>query len=156
MAEYMLQDESSLSNLMKVMSFDYYTYTHSVNVFVFCLSLAQQCGIDNINALRELGEGALLHDIGKSRLDPALVSYQGDFSKEQFEEMKLHTVYGYELLEEQGCFTPITQSLVRSRHERLNADGYPGGLQCGAINPLVRFSATVCLVSSMTTQQPAS
>lgn len=154
MAEYMLQDESSLSNLMKVMSFDYYTYTHSVNVFVFCLSLAQQCGIDNIEALRELGEGALLHDIGKSRLDPALVSYQGDFSKEQFEEMKLHTVYGYELLEEQGCFTPITLSIVRSHHERLNGDGYPDGLKGGEINPFVRICAIAEIFDSMTTKRP--
>ncbi len=154
MAEYMLQDKSSLSNLMKVMSFDYYTYTHSVNVFVFCLSLAQQCGIDNVEALRELGEGALLHDIGKSQLDPDLVGYQGSYSEEQFEEMKLHTVYGYDLLEAQGCFTPLTLSIVRSHHERLNGTGYPDGLKGDELNPFVRICAIAEIFDSMTTKRP--
>ena len=154
MAEFMLQDESSLSNLMRLMSFDYDTYTHSVNVFVFCLSLAQHCGINNIEALRELGEGALLHDIGKCRLDPALVVYDGVYSKEQYEQMKLHTVYGYELLEEQGCFSPITLSIVRSHHEKVNGTGYPDGLKGDQINPFVRICAIAEIFDALTTQRP--
>ncbi len=153
-AEYMLQEESALSNLMEVMSFDYYTYTHSVNVFVFSLSLAQNCGIENIEALRELGEGALLHDIGKSQLDPELVAYKGKFNDEQYEQMKLHTVLGYDLLEEQGCFSPITLSIVRSHHERVNGNGYPDGLKGDEINPFVRICAIAEIFDSMTTERP--
>ena len=154
MAEFMLQDESSLSNLMRLMSFDYDTYTHSVNVFVFCLSLAQHRGIKNIEALRELGEGALLHDIGKCRLDPELVAYKGVYTKEQFEQMKLHTVYGYELLEEQKCFSPITLSIVRSHHEKVNGTGYPDGLKGDQINPFIRICAIAEIFDSLTTQRP--
>ena len=154
MAEYMLQEDSALSNLMEVMSFDYYTYTHSVNVFVFCLALAQQCGIDNVEALRELGEGALLHDIGKSQLDPELVSYEGKYSDEQYEQMKLHTVLGYDLLDEQGCFSPITLSIVRSHHEKVKGDGYPDGLKGDEINPFVRICAIAEIFDSLTTERP--
>ena len=153
-AEYMLQEDSALANLMDVMSFDYYTYTHSVNVFVFSLALAQQCGIDNMEALRELGEGALLHDIGKSQLDPELVSFEGKYSEEQYEQMKLHTVLGYDLLEKQGCFSPITLSIVRSHHERVNGDGYPDGLKGDEINPFVRICAIAEIFDSLTTERP--
>ena len=154
MAEYMLQEEAALSNLMEMMAFDYYTYTHSVNVFVFCLSLAQNCGIENIEALRELGEGALLHDIGKSQLDPELVAYEGTYSEEQHEQMKLHTVRGYELLEEQGCFSPLTLSIVRSHHERINGTGYPDRLKGDEVNPFVRICAIAEIFDSMTTNRP--
>ena len=153
MAEYMLQDSASLSNLMRVMSFDYYTYTHSVNVFVFCLSLAQQCGIDNIEALRELGEGALLHDVGKSQLDPELVRFEGKYNEEQYEQMKLHTVLGYELLEEQSSFSPLTLSIVRSHHERVDGTGYPDGLKGDELNPFVRICAIAEIFDSLTTRQ---
>ena len=154
MAEFMFQDESSLSNLMRLMSFDYYTYTHSVNVFVFSLSLAHHCGIDNVEALRELGEGALLHDIGKSQLDPELVAYEGTYTEEQYEQMKRHTVLGYELLKEQGCFSPIMLSIVRSHHERVNGTGYPDGLKGDEINPFVRICAIAEIFDSMTTRRP--
>ena len=154
MAEYMLREESALSNLMKVMAVDYYTYTHSVNVFVFSVSLAQQCGIKNFRALRELGEGALLHDIGKSQLDPELVNYEGEYSEEQLEQVKLHTVYGYELLEKQGSFSPLTLSVVRSHHERANGDGYMDGLKGDQINPFARICAIAEIFDSLTTERP--
>lgn len=154
MAEYMLQEDSALFNLMEVMAFDYYTYTHSVNVFVFCLALAQNCGIENVEALRELGEGALLHDIGKSQLDPELVAYEGIYTEEQYKQMKLHTVYGYQLLKKQDRFSPLTLSIVRSHHEKVNGTGYPDGLKGDEINPFVRICAIAEIFDSLTTNRP--
>ena len=42
---YMFSERAAFENLLRVTSFDYYTYTHSVNVFVFSVSLAQRVGI---------------------------------------------------------------------------------------------------------------
>ena len=154
MAEFLLQDESSVSNLMRMMSFDYYTYTHSVNVCIFSLAIAQFCGIKNISALCELGEGALLHDIGKSQLDPELVAFDGTYTEEQHEEMKAHTVLGYELLEALGRFSPITLSIVRSHHERFDGTGYPDGLEGDGINHFVRICAIAELFDSLTSRRP--
>ena len=62
---YILRGRESFLNLMTITSFDYYTYTHSVNVCTFSIALAQQMGFADEQFLHELGVGALLHDVGK-------------------------------------------------------------------------------------------
>ena len=78
-----------------------------------------------------------MHDIGKSLLESELVEYTGTFSEDQFEEMKRHTVLGYDLLDSQNAYSPLTLSVVRSHHERSDGTGYPDGLEGNQINPLI-------------------
>lgn len=154
MAEFILQDPRALSDLMKVMSFDYDTYKHSVNVFVFGMSLARHCGYDDIAELRELGYGLLLHDIGKTELDVGLVTFKGIYDPGQFEEMKKHSVYGYEILKEHNLFGTIALEVVRNHHEKLSGGGYPNNLSGDRISPFARIAAIVEVFDSLTTQRP--
>ncbi|RME24384.1 MAG: hypothetical protein D6800_08770, partial [Candidatus Zixiibacteriota bacterium] len=56
---YILKGREAFLNLMTISSFDYYTYTHSVNVCTFSIALAQQLGFKDETFLNELGIGAL-------------------------------------------------------------------------------------------------
>ena len=72
---FVLNGEQAFYNLLRVMSFDYYTYTHSVNVCTFALALARHIGIIQPEELHRLGTGALLHDVGKTRIDEAVLMF---------------------------------------------------------------------------------
>ena len=56
--------QTVLNDLLRVMSHDYSIFTHAVNVATHCLLLARQIGITGKQELLQIGQGALLHDIG--------------------------------------------------------------------------------------------
>jgi HD-GYP domain-containing protein (c-di-GMP phosphodiesterase class II) len=90
--EFLLSERRAFHHLLRVTSYDYYTYTHSVNVFVFSVALAQRAGFTKPDELKRFGEGALLHDIGKSMIDPEIVNCRGRLDAAQWEEMRKHPV----------------------------------------------------------------
>ena len=150
---FMVQERTALSYLLKLVSYDYYTYTHSVNVCVFSLALAQRCGITNFDTLRQLGEGTLLHDIGKSLIDPNVTKCKKSLSDEQWEIMRKHPVYGYQLLVEHGVLSDASLDVVRHHHEKINGSGYPDGLHGKTIAPLVRISTIADVFDALTTRR---
>ena len=151
-AGFLFADRANFGHLLKVSSFDYYTYTHSVNVFVFTVSLANWMGYD-IETAQIIGNGALLHDLGKSRIDPTIVNCPGKLSKEQWDSMKCHPMYGYELLLEQGCTNKIVLDMALSHHEKLNGKGYPEGLANGQIERHVRIATVSDIFDALTTRR---
>ena len=151
--DFMLNEPNALRCLMEVASFDYYTYTHSVNVFVFSLSLAQRVGCGNREDLRSYGDGLLLHDIGKSRIDPAIVNCRGKLSPEQWAEMKKHTVYGHEILSEHGDMSEVALDVTLHHHEKLDGTGYPNGLRGEEIAVPVRICTISDIFDALTTRR---
>jgi HD-GYP domain-containing protein (c-di-GMP phosphodiesterase class II) len=64
-----IDSPSTFYSLMKINNYDYYTFTHSVNVSTLSLALAMAAGIKEKKELSHLGLGAILHDLGKSSID---------------------------------------------------------------------------------------
>ena len=77
---------------------------------------------------------ASLHDMGKLQIPDAILNKPGRLTDEEFEVMKLHTVYGEELIKRtlEGLVGPddvvVACNIVRSHHERWDGTGYPDGL----------------------------
>lgn len=152
MTEFMLRERGALESLMKVSSFDYYTYTHSVNVYVFAFSLLQRLG-EAPETLLRFGVGGLLHDVGKSKLDPAIINCRGKLSPQQWEMMKMHPVYGCEILEAQGVTDEIIFDVTRHHHEKLQGNGYPDGLAGDKISLYARVTAIADIFDALTTRR---
>ncbi len=156
--ESMFADKIRLGHLLKVVSFDYYIYTHSVNVTAYAVALAQRVGYRDPATLRELANGALLHDIGKSKIDPAINSCKGKLTEEQWEALKKHPTLGYEMLTKAGNLGEIALDLVLHHHEKLRGGGYPDGLKGDLISPFVRMVTIGDIFDALTTErsfQPA-
>jgi putative nucleotidyltransferase with HDIG domain len=151
--DFMFKEGSSFQHLMRVSSFDYYTYTHSVNVFVFSTALAHRLGLPKESIL-EFGQGALLHDLGKSLLDESIINCKGPLSGEQWVEMKKHPVYADELLREQGVTSMVVLDVVRHHHEKINGSGYPDGLGADEVSTWVRISTIADIFDALTTRRP--
>ena len=125
---YILKGRDAFVNLLKITSFDYYTYTHSVNVCTFSIALAQQMGFDDEQFIHELGVGALLHDVGKSKISDRILNKRSALNSIEFEIMKKHPRWGVEILSETDMLAASVYYPVLQHHERGDRRGYPSGM----------------------------
>ncbi|MBA7510320.1 hypothetical protein ES705_02303 [subsurface metagenome] len=95
--------------------------------------------------------GSKLHDIGKINIPERITMKPYSLTKKEFEILKTHTHYGYEMLSaiEQGVehdlheFFKITREIALYHHENYDGTGYPYGLK-GKDIPL---SARICALA---------
>lgn len=150
---YILKGKEAFHSLMKITSFDYYTYTHSVNVCTFSIALAQQMGFHEQEFLFELGVGALLHDVGKSKISERILNKRAPLNSIEFEIMKKHPKWGIDLMTETNEIPEASYYPILQHHERGDRSGYPNGL---ALNEMHIFSKIVSIADSfdaMTTER---
>lgn len=152
--QFLFRQRGAFAHLLRLTSYDYYTYTHSVDVFVYTLSFARRAGYHDLSTLYELGQGALLHDVGKSLIDPSIVKCKATLSDEQWESMKAHPLRGYELLDKPGGLSFLGLDVVRHHHEKLDGSGYPDGLSGKDLSPLVRICTITDIFDALTTRRP--
>jgi len=152
MVSFIYNQKHSFQCLLRVCSHDYYTYTHSVNVFTYCVALAQHLGFPE-DEVRRFGIGALLHDIGKSNLPLDVINSPGQLTDEQWQLMRIHPVHGYDILVEQGMQDPIVLDVTRHHHEKLNGKGYPDRLEGDQISHWARITTIVDIFDALTTRR---
>lgn len=152
MVSFIYGEKRSFQCLLKVCSYDYYTYTHSVNVFTYCVALAQHMGFPEEDVKR-FGRGALLHDIGKSGLPLDVINSPGGLTDEQWQQMRMHPVLGYDMLVEQGVSDELVLDVTRHHHEKLNGKGYPDRLAGDEISPWARMCTIVDIFDALTTRR---
>ena len=94
----------------------------------------------NEEQIRQIGLGAIMHDVGKIAIPDAILNKPGRLTVEEFEVMKTHTLQGAALLEkipqlrEQEAYI-YAYDIARHHHERFDGRGYPDGLKGEEITP---------------------
>ncbi len=151
--EFLSQEKTAFAQLLRITSYDYYTYTHSINVFVFSITLAQRAGAFSPQELKDFGTGALLHDIGKSLIDPSIVNCKGKLTREQWEEMKRHPLLGCRILAGHNGISATALDIVRYHHEKVNGSGYPEQRDAKTLSPLVRICTIADIFDALTTRR---
>lgn len=153
-------DVSKLQGLIATLSFhDFYTYDHSINVSMYCIALYSAA---RPNAPKEeivlAGLGGLLHDIGKVKISTDIINNPDKLSEEEFEIIKKHPDYGYNLLVENSCDCEgvdfdIIKRIVHEHHENFNGTGYPNKLAALDIHLLARVTAIADFFDAITTKR---
>ena len=74
-----------------------------------------------------------LHDIGKLMIPDSILMKPGKLTNEEFEVIKSHSIYGFDVLESVGDvwgeeYTRIAREITRWHHEKYDGKGYPDGL----------------------------
>ena len=86
--------------------------------------------------------GAYLHDIGKVLIRKDLLNMPRKLTPEEIAEMRLHSMYGWAIVEQAGFPLPICE-IVRHHHERYDGNGYPDGLHFQQI-PIGAQIVSIC------------
>ncbi len=151
--ETIIDEPDSIYSLLSLKGYDYYTYTHCVNVGVLSTGLGIQIGLDR-DALFKLGMGAILHDLGKSQIPHEILNKQGKLNDTEYNIIKQHVLFGYELLENQKEFPKDSLTAVLQHHEKLSGRGYPFGLKSEEIKLFGRITAIADCYDALTTRRP--
>jgi len=120
-------------------SHDRSTAGHSERVAGRAVAIAKALGLDS-QTQQTIRVGALLRDIGNTKLPLGLVRSRGELTPVERTQIEQHPALGQELL---AAFRPLARLLpiVRSHHEHLDGSGYPDGLKAPQIPLEVRIVA---------------
>lgn len=141
MISYVVELGDVNKSLYDIKTFDNYTYIHSLDTCIMTAFLGMT-GKYNQWDLKEMVIGAILHDIGKTKISTDILNKSGNLTKEEFEEVKKHTIYGAETLRKNITMPESIIKIVEQHHERVDGKGYPYGLTG---NQISRFAKIVCV-----------
>jgi len=75
----------------------------------------------------KLRMSAMLHDVGKVAISDMILKKPGRFTPEEFQVMKLHTLFGANLFPDiYSDFDESSRIVALNHHERWDGKGYPG------------------------------
>lgn len=143
----------AVGQLLNVLHHDYGTFTHSTNVSIFCVLLARQLGY-SAQDLEDIAVGGLVHDLGKLRIDSAILNKPGKLNDDEFRVVKEHPTIGYRELCKQDDMSFAQLMMVYQHHEKMNGSGYPVGCSANEIHPWARICAVVDVYEALTSNRP--
>jgi putative nucleotidyltransferase with HDIG domain len=141
---------ASLSNALEAK--DAVTSQHTEEVVRLAVAVAAELGLD-LDAVRNVELGAVLHDIGKVRVPESILNKPGPLTDEEWEVMKTHPEVGEHILRPIQSLNAIL-SIVRHHHERWDGGGYPDKLAGRAIPLGARIVAVCDAYRAMTEDRP--
>lgn len=102
------------------------TGSHVKRVSKYMVVMARELGLDS-EEIESLGIASMMHDIGKLMISADIIEKPGKLTKEEFEEIKKHTDFGYKLLENSpGHIMDIAKKIALQHHEKWDGTGYHG------------------------------
>jgi putative nucleotidyltransferase with HDIG domain len=138
---FLLEDDlTSALEIFKCLSADAQLLKHSYMVSIFSVLLAKKLGFSTERNLVNVGLGALLHDVGHSRVNPDLFKKTQLLSKE-WDEIKDHPHLGLKIIDHVKGINSDVRSIIIQHHEYYNGRGYPNRLSNNQIFPPAKIVA---------------
>jgi putative nucleotidyltransferase with HDIG domain len=110
--------------LLQLKEFDQYTTTHSMNVAVLSMALAEFQGL-GARDVRAFGIAGLLHDVGKTKIPIEVLTKPGKLTDEERALMNEHPAAGARLLLETDEDLDLAIVVAYEHHIMINGTGYP-------------------------------
>ncbi len=152
--DVILSEDDTAANLLRITSHDFYTYTHSVNVGVLALLLAKSMfKHTDLHDLHELGAGFFLHDLGKVKVDPAIINKPGRLSEQEMGRMRTHPYQGYQLLKDANALSKECKYIVLQHHELYDGTGYPKRLKGDEIHIYGKICCIADVFDALTSER---
>ena len=105
---------------------DIFTNAHVVGVANNTSKICEAMGLGH-ELSKKCILGAYMHDVGKIKIPSNILQKTSKLTAEEYEIMKMHTVYGYEICMRYDQFRYLAP-IARYHHENLDGSGYPDGL----------------------------
>ncbi|WZL74506.1 HD-GYP domain-containing protein [Clostridiaceae bacterium 35-E11] len=150
--EEVIKSNNILGRLKQINVVDTYTYTHSIDVCILSAMIGKWLNYSKTD-LRKLAMTGLLHDIGKCKIPLEILNKPTTLTIEEFDVIKKHTTFGYELLQQQNILDADICCGVLQHHERIDGSGYPSRLQGKNIHEFAKIIAIVDIFDAMTSKR---
>jgi len=126
-----------------------YLFNHSVSVCILATMTGISLGFDELR-LRDLGVGALLHDVGKLMVPQEIVGKTDRLSLSELEEIRKHAEYGFDILRKNPDVSLMSAHCAYQHHERYDGSGYPRQLAGGGIHQFAHIVALADVYDALT------
>ena len=117
-------ESEMLLPLLELRQFDEYTTTHSLNVSVLTMALAEFIGLA-ARDVRTFGVAGLLHDLGKVRVPLDILNKPGKLTDDERQVMQRHTIEGARIIISSDRELDLAAAVAYEHHIMLNGAGYP-------------------------------
>ena len=155
MEQSILRNPDAFMWLRQLRKKDSYSYTHCIDCSALAVAFGRQLGLP-AEQIHELAIGALLFDIGKTKIPKRLLAKPGKLTEEEFSSVKIHVEFGLGIVDADKSVTPQMRAMIATHHERFNGTGYPKRLKGGEIPLTGRIAAIVDFYDAVTSERPYS
>jgi HD-GYP domain-containing protein (c-di-GMP phosphodiesterase class II) len=143
---------SIIKSITNSRTIDEYLMRHCVNVALLSSMLGRWINLSNKD-LTLLTYAAVLHDIGKTKVNPTILNKPSKLTKSEFEEIKKHSIYSYELVKNIPYLDSSVSLAILMHHERLDGSGYPLGLKEDKISTFAKIIGITDMFDAMTSDK---
>ncbi len=140
-------------NLSIVKNYDEYTYTHLINVTILSMFFSKFLGASDF-VIKEVGMGAILHDIGKVKIPTSILYKPGELTEEELKIIKKHPIIGYFAIKDEPTVSTYAKKIVLFHHERFDGNGYPLGLKFDRIGRYPQIVSLADVFDALTSERP--
>jgi HD-GYP domain-containing protein (c-di-GMP phosphodiesterase class II) len=148
-ADSVIRNPDALMLLSVLESKDDQAVTHSINVCTLSLIFGRYIGLEK-KPLYELGTGALMHDIGETKVPTEILYKREKKTPQEVALVQEHTRLGVELLKKSNGLPPSALEIARDHHERMNGSGYPQKLSGDQLGLFTKIVAITDVYDSVT------
>lgn len=130
-----------------------YIYHHAVSVGILSTFLAKKLNFSSGDCI-QIGLAGVLSDCGMAKIQPTLLKKSGSLTTIEFDEVKKHTIHGYNMLKKIPSIKEGVLLGVLQHHERADGSGYPLKVQGNKLHPFSKVLAVADVYLAMTAERP--
>lgn len=145
---YSADPNNILYTLKQLYAIKDFIYFHSIAVGFISVCIARWSKIDE-QEMMDIALTGVLHDIGKTRILPSILTKPEALSEDEWKEMRKYPVYGYHLIKNLPTISDRVTLGVLQHQEREDGSGYPLSLKTGTIHSYAKIVAIADIFHSM-------
>ncbi|MGG1514116.1 HD-GYP domain-containing protein [Paenibacillus oryzisoli] len=132
---------------------DEYTHQHNIGVGVLSTLIGKWMNLEDTEVAL-LSLAATMHDVGKIKISQEILMKPGKLTTEEYEEIKKHTILGYNMLRETVGINYRVALVALQHHERADGKGYPLQLKDSQLDKMSRIVAVADVFHAMSSKRP--
>jgi putative nucleotidyltransferase with HDIG domain len=138
--------------LNKIKNVDEYTYSHCINVSLYSMLIGKWLELPE-SQIKLLMNAGILHDVGKSKIPINILNKKGALTREEFEVIKMHPLFGFEIIKDSKGINKKVKDAVLMHHEKENGTGYPFGIKSVSISSFAKIISIADAFDALTSER---
>lgn len=143
------RNENAMTILTRIKDKHSYHWRHMINCAIFAAVFAKYLDYEKPVVL-EFAMGALLHDLGQTKIPQGILSKPGKVTGAEMAVIKKHVAQSFGLVKNEKGITSLMLDMIVNHHERLDGSGYPRGVNAKDLSRPARIMAIVDVYDAMT------